>query len=88
MKATNKRKGFGIIEWLIIAAILVVIGALVFVALKPQDKKTDTAKSETTTQATPESIDEVKAEQKALESDDGSDIDQELDSLTSDLENL
>lgn len=90
MKTTNirSRRGFGIIEWLIIAAILVVIGALVFVALKPQDKKTDTTKSEITTQATPENIDDVKAEQKALESDDGSDIDQELDSLTSDLENL
>lgn len=88
MKKPVYRKGFGIIEWLIIAAILIVIGALVFVAIKPSTTKTDSTKTETTTQATPDSIDEVKKEQEALEADDGSDIDQELNSLTSDLENL
>jgi cytoskeletal protein RodZ len=88
MKGRVSRKGFGIIEWLIIAAILIVIGALVFIALKPSATKTDSTKTQVTTQATPDSIDDVKKEQEALEADDGSDIDQELDSLTSDLENL
>ncbi len=82
-----QRKGFGLIEWLIIGGILVVIGALVYVAVAPKSSKT-TEKVEVSNTATPSSIEEVKQDQKAVEAEDGSDVDQELDSLTSDLENL
>ncbi len=88
MNTRVDKRGFGIIEWLIIIALLIVVGALVFVALKPSAKKADSTQSEVTTQATPGNIDEVKTEQKALEAEDGGDIDQDLDALTSDLENL
>ena len=82
-----QRKGFGLIEWLIIGGILVVIGALVYVAVAPKPSTT-TDKIEVSSTTTPSSIEEVKQDQKAVEAEDGSEIDQELDSLTSDLENL
>lgn len=82
-----QRKGFGLIEWLIIGGILVVIGALVYVAVAPKPSTT-TDKVEVSSTTTPSSIEEVKQDQKAVEAEDGSEIDQELDSLTSDLENL
>lgn len=83
----TQRKGFGLIEWLIIGGILVVIGALVYVAVAPKPSTT-TDKVEVSSAATPSSIEEVKQDQKAVEAEDGSEVDQELDSLTSDLENL
>lgn len=83
----TQRKGFGLIEWLIIGGILVVIGALVYVAVAPKPSTT-TDKVEVSSTTTPSSIEEVKQDQKAVEAEDGSDVDQELDSLTSDLENL
>ncbi len=83
----TQRKGFGLIEWLIIGGILVVIGALVYVAVAPKPSTT-TDKIEVSSTTTPSSIEEVKQDQKAVEAEDGSEIDQELDSLTSDLENL
>ena len=83
----TQRKGFGLIEWLIIGGILVVIGALVYVAVAPKPSTT-TDKVEVSSTTTPSSIEEVKQGQKAVEAEDGSEIDQELDSLTSDLENL
>lgn len=83
----TQKKGFGIIEWLIIGGILVVIGALVYVAVAPKSSKT-AEKVEVTSTATPATIEEVKADQKAIEAEDGSDVDKDLDALTSDLENL
>ena len=83
----TQRKGFGLIEWLIIGGILVVIGALVYVAVAPKPSTT-TDKVEVSSTTTPSSIEEVKQDQKAVEAEDGSEVDQELDSLTSDLENL
>lgn len=83
----TQRKGFGLIEWLIIGGILVVIGALVYVAVAPKPSTT-TDKIEVSSTTTPSSIEEVKQDQKAVEAEDGSEVDQELDSLTSDLENL
>ena len=83
----TQKKGFGLIEWLIIGGILVVIGALVYVAVAPKPSTT-TDKIEVSSTTTPSSIEEVKQDQKAVEAEDGSEVDQELDSLTSDLENL
>lgn len=83
----TQRKGFGLIEWLIIGGILVVIGSLVYVAVAPKPSTT-TDKVEVSSTTTPSSIEEVKQDQKAVEAEDGSEIDQELDLLTSDLENL
>lgn len=83
----HARKGFGLIEWLVIGGILVIIGALVYVAVAPKSNKT-AEKVEISSTATPATIEEVKQDQKALEAEDGSDVDQDLDALTSDLENL
>lgn len=85
----RKQKGFGIIEGLIIIGILVVLGALIFVAVAPQPAKTTTKnKAESSSSVAPASIEDVKADQKEIEANNDTDIDQELDALTSDLENL
>ncbi len=85
----RKQKGFGIIEGLIIIGILVVLGVLIFVAVAPQPTKTTTKnKAEPSSSVAPASIEEVKVDQKEIEANNDADIDQELDALTSDLENL
>lgn len=81
----RQRRGFGFIEWLIIGGILIVIGALVYVAVAPKPSKTA---NKAEVNAKPVSIEEIKEDQKAIEADNGTDIDRDLNSLTSDLENL
>lgn len=85
----RKQKGFGVIEGLIIIGILVVVGTLIFVAIAPQPTKTTIKnKAESSSSVAPASIEEIKVDQKEIETGNDADIDQELDALTSDLENL
>lgn len=83
----RRRADFGIIEGLIIIGVLIVVGTLVLVAIEPASTKTDNQVKTSPTTISP-SIDEVKSDQNALEADDETDLNQELDALTTDLENL
>ncbi|MCC7543558.1 hypothetical protein IT415_02515 [bacterium] len=79
------RRGIGVIEVIIILAILVIIGALVFVALKP--KPTRQTSSNTSTQSV-QSASDIKAAATEIDRQDIDAIDAELDSLTKDIGNL
>lgn len=79
------RRGMGVIEVIIILAILVIIGALVFVALKP--KPTRQTSSNTSTQSV-QSASDIKAAATEIDRQDIDAIDVELDSLTKDIGNL
>lgn len=80
------RRGMGVIEVIIILAILVIIGALVFVALKPKPPTRQTS-SNTSTQSV-QSASDIKAAATEIDRQDIDAIDVELDSLTKDIGNL
>lgn len=81
----TKRRGLGAIEIVIILAVLVIIGALVFVALKPKDKP---QASVTPNTQEIHSTQDVQAAVKEVEQQDLNAVDAELDSLTKDIGNL
>jgi len=79
------RRGLGVIEIVIILAILVIIGALVFVALKPKNKpQASVSPSNQEIQNTQD----VQAAVKEVEQQDLNAVDVELDGLTKDIGNL
>ncbi len=83
MKST--RRGLGAIEIVIILAILVIIGALVFVALKPKDKpQASVSPSNQEIQSTQD----IQAAVKEVDQQDLDAVDAELDDLTKDIGNL
>ncbi len=88
MLGFTKRPGFGAIEILIIAAVLIVIGGLAYYALAPKATKTNVQSQTTPSAKAIDSVEEVKTEQAQLEQEDGADVQTELDGLTSDLNSL
>lgn len=90
MQAHTKRAGMGVIEILIICAVLIVIGGLAYVALVP---KKDAVSTNVQTQASPNnttynSLEEVKSAQKDLDKEDAAEVQKDSDSLTADLNSL
>lgn len=83
----QQRKGFGIIEGLVVVAIVIVIAGLIYVALAPKKSPQESASS-SSPQTTPANIDQVQADKKALDQEDGADVQKELNSLTTDLDSL
>lgn len=84
----RSRPGFGLIEGLVVVAILAAIGALVYFAVVPKKSPQATSSSSPAAQSTPASIAEVESDRQQLEAEDGSDVQKELDSLTTDLNTL
>ena len=77
----KRRSGIGYIEIFIIVGICVVIGALIFVALKPKAKTTSPSPVVKT-------IDDVKSARNELDQQDVNAADQDLDQLSTSLNNL
>lgn len=83
-----KRPGFGAIEILIIAAVMIVIGGLAYYALAPKPSKTNVQSQTSPSAKAIDSVEEVKTEQTQLEKEDGTEVQTELDALTADLNSL
>lgn len=81
----KRRSGIGFIEIIIIVGILVIIGALIFVALKPKTKTVNTSQSPSPVIKTAE---DVKSARKELDQQDVNATDQELNQLSASLNNL
>ncbi len=84
MQSSRRKSGFSIFEVLIVAAVILIIGALIYAAVGPKAAKQST-------QSTPSpavSIEEVKTEQTALDQDTDAEVDAALNELTADLNAL
>lgn len=84
MQISRRKTGFSIFEILIVAAVLLIIGALIYVAVGPKASKP----SAQTTPSPAASIEEIKTEQSALEQDSEAEVDAALNELTADLNAL
>lgn len=84
MQSSRRKAGFSIFEVLIVVAVILIIGALIYVAVGPKTPKPSV-------QSTPSpaaSIEEVKTEQAALDEDSEAEVDAALNELTADLNAL
>ncbi len=90
MSEFKQRPGMGVVEILIIVAVLIVIGALAYFALAPKSSTTSNVSLSpaTSPNASYSSVDEVKSAQAELDKEDGSDVQKDVDSLTADLNAL
>lgn len=84
MQISRRKTGFSIFEVLIVAAVILIVGALIYVAVGPKASKQ-------TTQPSPSpaaNIEQVKSEQSALDQDNEAEVDAALNELTADLNAL
>ena len=95
MKLRSSRRGMGVIEILIVVGVLVVISGLVFVALtgkkaNPSSQSSTATKSQASSEPNREvnSVEDVKTEVTALDTDDTADLSKDVDGLSSDLNGL
>lgn len=84
MQVSRRKTGFSIFEVLIVAAVILIIGALIYVAVGPKARKQSTQPSPSPAV----SIEEVKSEQSALDQDSEAEVDAALNELTADLNAL
>ena len=81
----KRRNGIGFVEIIIIVGVLIVIGALIFVTLKPKTKTSSTSQSPSPVVKT---VDDVKSARNELDQQDVNAADQDLDQLSTSLNNL
>ena len=84
MQISRRKAGFSIFEVLIVVAVILIIGALIYVAIGPKPQKP----SAQSTPSPAASIEEVKTEQAALDEDSEAEVDAALNALTADLNAL